>query len=39
MEKMMRWQWRPPVSPLKIKNKNIFMAPLGLKYFSTNLNT
>jgi hypothetical protein len=33
----MRWQWGPPVSPLKIKikkEKNIFMARLGLKYFS-----
>jgi hypothetical protein len=37
----MRWQWDPPVSPLKIKNKekNIFMALLGIKYFLTNLNT
>jgi hypothetical protein len=29
MEKTMRWQWSPSVSPLKIKNKeekNIFMA-------------
>jgi hypothetical protein len=28
MEKRMRWQWGPPVSPFKIKNKekNIFMA-------------
>jgi hypothetical protein len=28
VEKMIRWQWGPSISPLKIKNKeeNIFMA-------------
>jgi hypothetical protein len=42
VEKRMRWQYDPPVIPLKIKRKKkklFFMARLELKYFSTNLNT
>jgi hypothetical protein len=26
VEKMIRWQWGPSISPLKQKEENIFMA-------------